>query len=310
MWGTSAERLFSVKHLSRAKNLFPLPCRLDVLKRGLAHCLCAHSFSLRDNIGKKLAYAELMRQEMLRNDTPTTGFAYASAWTCLHQRHMGASLAPLQIASPKRLLFGRVCGLLLEKSTPAYALLTRSLRGISPWCCLTMTIVEKIENIRENREGNHSWGNHWSNTTCCDRCTLCLMSWFPYISKSPSETKPKLESLLLICTYHTYTCAYAQCVRSTFLTRPLRPPYADQGFAYAKCSDDRALINSKRFLGSLTCSRTRKEDGKAVNHTISRTSTASRVWERPSLYSHRPNMKNTPQTKPWFVGNFHIPLGP
>ena len=55
--------------MSRARNLFPLPCRLDVLTRGLAHCLRAHSLSLRDNIGKQLAYAELTRREMLKNDT-------------------------------------------------------------------------------------------------------------------------------------------------------------------------------------------------------------------------------------------------
>ena len=48
--------------------------------------------------------------------------------------------------------------------------LTRCLRGAyaelyaewRPWCCLTMTIMEKIKNLRENVEGNHSWGNHWS----------------------------------------------------------------------------------------------------------------------------------------------------
>ena len=36
------------------------------------------------------------------------------------------------IAGPKRLLFARACGLLLKKSSSAYALLTRSLRGMWP----------------------------------------------------------------------------------------------------------------------------------------------------------------------------------
>ena len=56
--------------MSRNKNLSPLPCRWDVLTRGLAHCLRAHSLSLRDNIGKKLAYAKLTHREMLKNYTP------------------------------------------------------------------------------------------------------------------------------------------------------------------------------------------------------------------------------------------------
>ena len=68
-------------------------------------------------------------------------------------------------------------------------------------------------------------------TTCCDRCTLCLMSHARGL-------------------YHT--CAYAQCLRSAFLTRPRTPPCANQGFAYAKCSYDRAPINTiQKVFGSL-----------------------------------------------------------
>ena len=55
--------------MSRAKNLSALPCRLDVLGLGLAHYFRAHGLSLCDNIGKKLAYAELTHGEMLKNDT-------------------------------------------------------------------------------------------------------------------------------------------------------------------------------------------------------------------------------------------------
>ena len=51
-------------HTSRAKNLSPLPCRLDMLTLGLAHCLRAHSVILRDNNEKKLAYAELTHWEI------------------------------------------------------------------------------------------------------------------------------------------------------------------------------------------------------------------------------------------------------
>jgi hypothetical protein len=50
--------------MSRAKNLSPLPCRLDMLTLGLAHCLRAHNVILRDNNEKKLAYAELTHWEM------------------------------------------------------------------------------------------------------------------------------------------------------------------------------------------------------------------------------------------------------
>ena len=51
-------------HTSRAKNLSPLPCRLDMLTLGLAHCLRAHSVILRENNEKKLAYAELTHWEI------------------------------------------------------------------------------------------------------------------------------------------------------------------------------------------------------------------------------------------------------
>ena len=62
------EYMWVTAHEPRQKPI-SLPCRLDVLTRGLAHCLRAHSLSLRDNIGKQLAYAELTRREMLKNDT-------------------------------------------------------------------------------------------------------------------------------------------------------------------------------------------------------------------------------------------------
>ena len=62
------------------------------------------------------------------------------------------------------------------------------------------------------------------------------------IKKTHKETIVEGQSLTLICTCHT--CAYAQCLRSTFLTKPLTPPCANQGFAYAKCSYDKALIKT------------------------------------------------------------------
>ena len=68
-------------------------------------------------------------------------------------------------------------------------------------------------------------------------------------ANSPTSQNPHVKpnqnlntSLNLICTCHT--CAYAQCLRSTFLTKPLTPPCANQGFAYAKCSYDKALIKT------------------------------------------------------------------
>ena len=68
-------------------------------------------------------------------------------------------------------------------------------------------------------------------------------------ANSPTSQNPHVKpnqnlntSLTLICTCHT--CAYAQCLRSTFLTKPLTPPCANQGFAYAKCSYDKALIKT------------------------------------------------------------------
>ena len=128
-------------------------------------------------------------------------------WACLHQRQRGNVLQKNQTQF-QRLGFFRPLqvrkGFCLGRHVGARKVNT-SLRGISPWrpwCCLTMTIMEKIKNLRENAEGNHSWGNHWSKPDdymlwswkCC--ASWCLMSWFPYISKSPSETKPQLESLL------------------------------------------------------------------------------------------------------------------
>ena len=135
-------------HLSRAKNLSPLPCRLDMLTLGLAHCLRAHSVILCENNEKKLAYADLTHWEISKKWCLTTGFAYATA--CFHRqicatRQRGNVLRKFQkqfqrrgffgaIAGPKRLLFARACGLLLKKSSSAYALLTRSLRGAYAEC--------------------------------------------------------------------------------------------------------------------------------------------------------------------------------
>ena len=62
------------------------------------------------------------------------------------------------------------------------------------------------------------------------------------IKKTHKETIVEGQSLTLICTCHT--CAYAQCLRSTFLTKTLTPPCANQGFAYARCSYDKALIKT------------------------------------------------------------------
>ena len=67
------------------------------------------------------------------------------------------------------------------------------------------------------------------------------------IKKTHKETIVEGQSLTLICTCHT--CAYAQCLRSTFLTKPLTPPCANQGFAYAKCSYDKALKQFKTVFG-------------------------------------------------------------
>ena len=68
-------------------------------------------------------------------------------------------------------------------------------------------------------------------------------------ANSPTSQNPHVKpnqnlntSLTLICTCHA--CAYAQCLRSTFLTKPLTPPCANHGFAYAKCSYDKALIKT------------------------------------------------------------------
>ena len=106
------------------------------------------------------------------------------------------------IAGPKRLLFARACGLLLKKSSSAYAELTRNVAIVL---------------------GNYNQKNRT-------------------IKKPHKETIVEGQSLTLICTCHT--CAYAQCLRSTFLTKTLTPPCANQGFAYARCSYDKALIKT------------------------------------------------------------------
>ena len=74
----------AIPKVSRAKNLSPLPCRLDMLTLGLAHCLRAHSVILRENNEKKLAYAELTHWEISKKWCLTTGFAYATA--CFHRQ--------------------------------------------------------------------------------------------------------------------------------------------------------------------------------------------------------------------------------
>ena len=150
------------KDVSRAKNLSPLPCRLDMLTLGLAHCLRAHSVILRENNEKKLAYALGNLEKMMPHHrfclrhcllSPSNMFAASALWGWRRARgrrrgrratrQRGNVLRKFQkqfqrrgffgaIAGPKRLLFARACGLLLKKSSSAYALLTRSLRGMWP----------------------------------------------------------------------------------------------------------------------------------------------------------------------------------
>ena len=85
------------------------------------------------------------------------------------------------------------------------------------------------------------------------------------IKKTHKETIVEGQSLTLICTCHT--CAYAQCLRSTFLTKPLTPPCANQGFAYAKCSYDKALIKTIQngFWGRLYDKPTNKTKGHVLS---------------------------------------------
>ena len=184
----------------------------------------------------------------------------------------------------------------------AYAELARSLRGISPWCCLTTTIMDKIKNLRENAEGNHSWGNHWSNP---DDYMLWSLHAVPHVMiplhlKIPKWNQTATWIFTLTCTYRT--CAYAQCLRSTFLAKPLTPPYADQGFACAKCSYDRALIKTsqKGFWG--------RSCGKPKNRT-------TWGWLRPAhpfaalpdfpSALEKPASRETMGFFPWFVINSH-----
>ena len=259
-----------------------LPCRLDVLTRGLAHCLHPHSLSLRDNIGKKHEKTSLRRAYAPGNVEKwylTTGFAYASRCfqprgtlledfvhehACISdrgamcfkkiKRSSNDSVSLGHCKSEKAFVWAGMWATARKVNTSlraAYAELARSLRGISPWCCLTMTIMDKIKHLRENAEGNHSWGNHWSNP---DDYMLWSLHAVPHVMiplhlKIPKWNQTATWIFTLTCTYHT--CAYAQCLRSTFLAKPLTPPYADQGFACAKCSYDRALIKTsqKGFWG-------------------------------------------------------------
>ena len=154
--------------MSRAKNLSPLPCRLDMLTLGLAHCLRAHSFILRltrqqwEKTSLRGAYARGNLENMIPHHrfclrhclfSPSNMFAASALWGWRRARgrrrgrratrQRGNVLRKFQkqfqrrgffgaIAGPKRLLFARACGLLLKKSSSAYALLTRSLRGMWP----------------------------------------------------------------------------------------------------------------------------------------------------------------------------------
>ena len=63
------------------------------------------------------------------------------------------------IAGPKRLLFARACGLLLKKSSSAYTLLTRSLRGA--YAELTRNVAIVLGNYNQkNRTIKKTQGNH------------------------------------------------------------------------------------------------------------------------------------------------------
>ena len=117
------------------------------------------------------------------------------------------------IAGPKRLLFARACGMHVGYYSKSQVQLTRCLRGA--YAELTRNVAIVLGNYNQK------------NRT---------------IKKTHKETIVEGQSLTLICTCHT--CAYAQCLRSTFLTKPLTPPGANQGFAYAKCSYDKALIKT------------------------------------------------------------------
>ena len=76
---------------------------------------------------------------------------------------------------------------------------------------------------------------------------------FPKYGVTVIQTTSWIHLFAVICTYH-------MCLRTMLtqhvLDKTLTPPCANQGFAYAKCSYDRALFpnNSNRFLGSLKCS--------------------------------------------------------
>ena len=134
-------------------------------------------------------------------------------WACLHQRQRGNVLQknqtqfqwlgffrPLQVR--KGFCLGRHVGYCSKSQHQ----LTRCLRG----ACAELTrnlamVLFNYDNYGENKKTLKKMQKETivegttgptPMTTCCDRCTLCLMSWFPYISKSPSETKPQLESLL------------------------------------------------------------------------------------------------------------------
>ena len=112
------------------------------------------------------------------------------------------------IAGPKRLLFARACGMWATTQKVKF-----SLRAA--YAELTRNVAIVLGNYNQK------------NRT---------------IKKTHKETIVEGQSLTLICTCHK--CAYAQCLRRTFLTKTLTPPCANQGFAYARCSYDKALIKT------------------------------------------------------------------
>ena len=156
------------------------------------------------------------------------------------------------IAGPKRLLFARACGLLLKKSSSAYALLTRNLAIVGGNYNQKNRTIKKThkETIVEGTTGRFQlmkWFHQYYKYFAAS-VEYPLSNVISY-ANSPTSQNPHVKpnqnlntSLTLICTCHT--CAYAQCLRSTFLTKPLTPPCANQGFAYAKCSYDKALIKT------------------------------------------------------------------
>ena len=129
------------------------------------------------------AYAELTRREMLKNDTspqvlltPAVVFsqeehflkalsismlASATEGQCASKKIKHSSNDSVSLGhckSEKAFVWVDMWATARKVNTSlraAYAELVRSLCGISPWCCLTMTIMGN-KNFRENAERNHS----------------------------------------------------------------------------------------------------------------------------------------------------------